>query len=96
MSMPVFVYLASVAGQSATLGSNHEFDLSSGHNNGEPLYPLEAGVTAHKSCLDGEGGRSDPAVVLVERHAAALLSHLQARVQITSGWWDRFTGQCCE
>src|ERR1022692_4591983 len=46
---------------------------------------LEVAVTAHESCVDGEGGCSYPEVVLIERLAAALPGDFQPRAEIASG-----------
>jgi hypothetical protein len=57
-----------------------------GLNYGKALDCLEVGITANQRCVYGEGGCSDPEVVLVEWQAAALLARLHLGILIASDW----------
>ena len=65
----------------------------SGANHGESLYGLKIAVAANKRCIQGEGHRRDPKIVLIERKAAALLRSLQRGIAISGGGRDGLTWQ---
>ena len=54
-----------------------------GFDHCQPLDRMEVTISANERCIDGQRGRSNPEVVLVERKAAALLSSLDICIPVT-------------